>query len=190
MKNFGLKFQNSRKIILAISAVAVVALCFFAWKIFLSKNSSSSIFTPSEFEQNLNIALKDNGKNDISLTSFKGKTLLLYSWASWCPFSKDDIPALVEMQKELGDKITIIAINRAEPVSIADDYLNGLGVGKSGLVFLSDPDDSFYKSIEGFSMPEAVIIDSEGNIKDHERGPVDLNQIKGKLQQILENKDI
>ncbi|MEF8981551.1 TlpA family protein disulfide reductase [Thiohalorhabdus sp.] len=44
----------------------------------------------------------DNGK--VALTDFRGKVVLLNFWATWCPYCKKEIPHLIELQEDLGDR--------------------------------------------------------------------------------------
>jgi peroxiredoxin len=49
-------------------------------------------------------SLKDLQGNALSLSSYKGKVLVLNFWATWCPPCRAEIPALVEAYTELKDK--------------------------------------------------------------------------------------
>lgn len=120
----------------------------------------------------------------VSLTDFKGKSLVINSWAAWCPFCRKELVDFAAAQKEFGDKVVIIAIDRAETKDTAKKYTDELGV-TDGLVLLLDPSDSFYQSISGFSMPETIFVDKNGLIVDHKRGPMDINEIRERIQKIL-----
>ncbi len=78
----------------------------------------------------------------------------------------------------------MIAINRAESAGVAKKYTDQQGTSNN-LVFLVDSADSFYQSIGGFSMPETIFVDKNGNIVDHKRGPMDINEIRQKISKIL-----
>lgn len=120
----------------------------------------------------------------MSLADFAGKPLVINSWAAWCPFCREELPAFAAVQEEFGDRVVIIAVDRAEPLETAKRYSDELGVtGK--LIFLLDPDDSFYRSIGGFSMPETILVDREGNIREHVRGPIDAAELKRRLLPLL-----
>lgn len=143
-----------------------------------SESNTASLTKAPDF------SLKDYNGKIVSLSDFAGKPLLINSWAAWCPFCRKELSDFSLIQKEFGYKITIIAIDRAESLGTAKRYSDELGV-TNNLVFLLDPDDSFYQSIGGFSMPETIFVDKNGNIKMHKRGPMDLNEIREKIQQLL-----
>ncbi|MAF13277.1 MAG: hypothetical protein CMI53_00080 [Parcubacteria group bacterium] len=127
-------------------------------------------------------SLQDYEGNTVSSTDFAGKSLIVNSWASWCPFCVDELPDFATIQSEFKDDIVIIAINRVESISTAKGFSDKLGVSGK-LVLLLDPGDSFYQSIGGFSMPETIFVDTEGNIVEHKRGIMSLSQIRSKVNQ-------
>jgi len=129
-------------------------------------------------------SLEDYSGQIVTLADFSGKPLVINSWAAWCPFCKKELVDFVTVQKEFGDKFVIIAIDRAESLETAKKYTDELGV-TDDLIFLLDSNDSFYRSIGGFSMPETIFVDKEGRIQIHKRGPMDLGEIRDKIQAIL-----
>lgn len=129
-------------------------------------------------------SLQDYNGKAVKLADFAGKPLVLNSWAAWCTFCRKELPDFAEVQKEFGDQVIIIAINRQESFETAKRYSDELGV-TGDLIFLLDPADSFYQSIGGFSMPETIFVDAEGNIKIHKRGVMDIEEIRQKVNEIL-----
>jgi len=130
------------------------------------------------------LALNDYKGKTVKLNDFVGKPLVINSWASWCPFCRQELPDLVTAQKEFGDKVIIIAVNRQESLAVAKGYTDKQGT-TDNLIFLLDPTDSFYRSIGGFSMPETIFVDKSGNIIEHKRGPMDINEIRQKIQKLI-----
>ena len=118
------------------------------------------------------------------LADFLGTPLVVNSWAVWCPFCLKELPDFAEVQKEFGERITIIAIDRAESLSKTRSYTDDLGI-TDNLIFLLDPDDLFYRAIGGFSMPETIFVDSVGNIWEHKRGIMSIEEIRNKVEQLL-----
>lgn len=128
--------------------------------------------------------LQDYNGKTVNLSDFVGKPIVINSWASWCPFCRQEIPDFVTAQKEFGDKVVIIAIDRAESLGVAKGYTDQQG-STNNLIFLLDQPDSFYQSIGGFSMPETIFVDKNGTIVDHKRGPMDVDEIRQKISKIL-----
>lgn len=128
--------------------------------------------------------LQDYNGKTVNLSDFAGKPVVINSWAAWCPFCRQELPDFATAQKEFGDKVVIVAVDRAESLGVAKGYTDQQGTTNK-LVFLLDPSDSFYQSIGGFSMPETIFIDKNGNIVDHKRGPMDLKEIRERVQKIL-----
>lgn len=180
-----------RKQYLFIIIIAVIVIGWLAIsKTKQDKNISPASNTPTSTESQAQLEkasdfhLQDYNGKTVSLADFAGKPVVINSWASWCPFCRQEIPDFVTAQKEFGDKVVIIAIDRSESLAVAKAYTDQQGTTKS-LLFLLDPDDSFYKSVGGFSMPETIFVDKNGNIVDHKRGPMDINEIRQKIGKIL-----
>lgn len=131
-------------------------------------------------------SLPDYDGTTVHSTDFGNKLLVVNAWASWCPFCVDELPDFVQLQQAFPDEIAVIAINRAEPLRIARDFTDSIGLSDD-LVFLMDSSDSFYKSIGGFSMPETLFITPTGEIALHKRGPFKFPEMKQIVEGILAN---
>ena len=137
------------------------------------------------FQEEYAIMLNDYNGKEIRLEKFRGGALLVYTWATWCTYCTGELKNLAMLKEEYGDKITIIAVNRAEPLTDVWPFTEGLGL-QDRIVFLLDPTDSFYKDIEGYAMPETLFINARGNVIYHQRGPMKIEEVKEHFKQILE----
>jgi len=131
-----------------------------------------------------NFSLQDYQGKTVTLSDFSGQPILINSWAVWCPFCEQELVDFAEAQKEFGDKVKIIAIDRAESLATTKTFTDELGV-TDGLIFLLDPKDSFYRSISGFSMPETIFVNGDGEIVLHKRGPMDLIEIRQRINALI-----
>ncbi len=122
---------------------------------------------------------------EMPLAQYYDKPTVINSWALWCPFCKEELNAFSRVQKEFEDQVTIIAIDRAESLETAKGFTDGQGI-TDDIVFLLDPDDSFYQAIGGFSMPETVFVDNTGTTRIHKRGPMKADEIRSKIMTLLE----
>jgi len=111
------------------------------------------------------IALPDKNGNVISLSSLKGKVVLIDFWAAWCPPCRQENPHLVKLYskyKDEGFEIYGISLDRDK-----DEWLKGIKEDKISWIQVSDlrywnsPVVSLY-NVQG--IPYSVLIDREGKI--------------------------
>lgn len=169
--------------------IGVVVLIAVGWLLISNtgdhQNMNPNSNVPSaQSEKVPDFALQDYAGKTVRLADFAGKPLVINSWAAWCPFCRKELVDFVTVQKEFGDKVIVIAVDRAESRDTAKKYTDELGV-TGDMVFLLDPSDSFYQSIGGFSMPETVFVNSNGDIVFHKRGPMDVKEMRERMQQLL-----
>lgn len=116
--------------------------------------------------------------NPVTLDQYGGKIRIVNSWASWSPFSAQELKDFETVARENQNKnIVFIAINRKEPKEQAELFLQSLQPFTK-VQFVIDVDDTYYTSVGGFSMPETVVYDTKGNIIEHKRGNMTLDEIR------------
>lgn len=167
--------------------ISVALLIFVGWLLISNpgRHQNMNSNSPTMVDKTPDFALQDYNGKTVKLADFTGKPLVINSWAAWCPFCRQELADFAAVQKEFGDQVVIIAIDRAEPLETAKNFSDELGVTET-LVFLLDPADSFYQSIGGFSMPETIFIDKSGNIVDHKRGQMEAAEIRQRIKKILQ----
>ena len=174
--------------LLKVGIVIVVGIGLLAAGSFALRSGKSSSDEDKQSSTSADVVfklqLRDYNGNLISLQDFKGKVLVINSWAAWCPFCRKELIDFAAAQQEIGGQVVIIAIDRAEARDVAKKYTDELSV-TDDLVFLLDPSDSFYQSIGGFSMPETIFVDKSGTIVIHKRGPMEKDEILQKIRDIL-----
>jgi len=99
----------------------------------------------------------------VSLDDFKGKSLILLFWTSWCPYCRREIVELNKLYPEIKkDDIEIVAINIKESKEKIERFLKDYP-----LVFevLLDKDGYVAFNYKVLGIPHYVFIDKEGKIK-------------------------
>ncbi len=164
----------------------VIGACLVAllMSLLLFRVRSESAPDTKTFNTEYSLALQDYSGTTVHLFDYRRKVLIAYAWASWCPYCGSEIQDLAALKQQYGDDVEVVAINRAEPPQTAKHFTDALS-NTQGIVFLLDPDDSFFKEIGGYAMPEMVFIDSKGTIVDHQRGPIQLSDVKAQLERML-----
>lgn len=169
-----------------IAIVGILVTGAIGWLVFSSSSNHEEmrIGRGTQSERAPGFSLQDYSGKTISFVDFAGKPMVINSWAAWCPFCRKELVDFATAKKEFGDDVVIVAIDRAESLETAKKYTDELGV-TNNMVFLLDPSDSFYQSIGGFSMPETIFVNKNGNIAEHKRGPMDIKEIKQKIQKLI-----
>ena len=127
----------------------------------------------------------DFAGNPANLEQYLGRVLIVTSWASWSPFSSTELQLLADATAPYADDdVVLIAINRAEAQSLAESYLQTIGVDEE-VKLIVDSTDNYYKKIGGYTMPETVFYDRQGNIIAHERGSLTKDEVIFNIEQAL-----
>ena len=111
-----------------------------------------------------NFTLKDLDGNDVSLTDFRGKWVILDFWGSWCPWCIKGFPELKDAYKKYAGNLEIIGIDCNE-----SDAEWKAGVEKYELpwVHVYNPQGGSVTAdygVQGY--PTKAIIDPEGKIRN------------------------
>ncbi len=64
-----------------------------------------------------------DSQRTVSLNQFHGKPVVLNFWATWCPPCVQEMPSLVQLQKQLGDKVTILAVSEDDDDSAYKQFV-------------------------------------------------------------------
>lgn len=174
--------MNRRKIFIVLLVVAALLLIAGALYYFFSSEPPPD---ESTFREEYALVLKDYAGNDVKLSDFRREILIVYAWASWCPYCGKELEYLSELKGRYGDELSIVAVNRAEPLVEAKDFTDKLQ-GMEKLVLLLDPNDALYKEIDGFAMPETIFINSSDDIIYHQRGPIKPEEVDAKVAELMQ----
>jgi peroxiredoxin len=110
--------MSKRWIVAAAAAVGLAAVAIggvggSTW----SGRGASSACDPNAKPANLNFTLKDINGNDVKLSSFKGKVVLLNFWATWCGPCKIEIPWFNEFHQKYKDRgFVVVGISADDTV--------------------------------------------------------------------------
>ena len=70
------------------------------------------------------LAVTDIQGKPVALSAFKGKTILLDFWTTWCPPCRADAPALDKLYRKYGDsELMIIGVSVSEERAIVEKFL-------------------------------------------------------------------
>lgn len=113
----------------------------------------------------------------VRLVDFKGKTLLVNLWATWCLPCREEMPALDALEtKRGGDDFQVVTVN----IDTGDDakpkaFLSEIGV--KSLQLYRDPSMGVFNDLKrknlAFGLPVTMLVDKEGCQIAAMNGPAD-----------------
>ena len=111
----------------------------------------------------LDFTMKDLDGKDVSLSSFKGKVILLNFWATWCGPCKAEIPAFVELQNKYKNDLVVVGYSVDDEAPKARAFANEYKMNYPILLGLGREDvQDAYGPIWG--IPASFIISRDGKV--------------------------
>jgi len=113
----------------------------------------------------------------LTLADFSGQALLVNLWATWCAPCRAEMPALAELQSELGDEdFKVLAINiDTGDVAKPKLFLDEIGVANLGLY--RDASMGVFNTLKkeglAFGLPVTLMIGKDGCMLGAMNGPAE-----------------
>ena len=112
------------------------------------------------------LPFQDASGKRLTLDSWRGRTVLLNLWATWCVPCRKEMPALDALQQRLGGpKFEVVAVNiDTRDLDKPMAWLKEAGVKK--LAFFADPEAKTFQDLKAigraFGMPTTILVDPQG----------------------------
>jgi len=127
--------------------------------------SRSTGVQPPQLNQTMSDFELSNLENTwVSLSDYRGKVVLINTWATWCPPCRAEMPDLNAFYNQYKDQgYEVIAINAGEAPSLARDFAIDFSLDFTVLV---DPDYRVMDALKINTYPTSIIVDRSGIIRD------------------------
>jgi thiol-disulfide isomerase/thioredoxin len=113
-----------------------------------------------------NLAFKDGAGHERKLADWRGRSVLLNLWATWCVPCRKEMPALDALESDLGGpNFEVVAVNidtrdPQKPLAFLKD------VGVTHLAYYADDSAKVFQDLKlagkAFGMPTTLIVDRSG----------------------------
>ena len=112
------------------------------------------------------LAFQDVAGKPLSLADWRGRTVLLNLWATWCVPCRKEMPALDALEQRLGGpgfEVVAVNIDTRDPDK-PKAWLKEVGIKK--LAYYADPDAKTFQDLKNigraFGMPTTLLVDRQG----------------------------
>ena len=181
-----------KPIIIFIAVVLIIAA--FIGGIFLLKYLSNRYFvvedTPDytkkttveekNYQTPTDFTVTDAQGNEVSLSSLKGKSVVVNFWADWCPPCLSELPSFQKAYEEYDD-VVFMMVN----VDGTPDYISAFAQ-RQGYSFpiYYDSNHSAYLAYGLSTIPKSLFVDPDGKLVKYQIGMMDENTLYETIEQI------
>ncbi len=122
--------------------------------------------------------LEDFEGNSVRLSDYRGKSVMLFFWASWCPYCGEQMKVMSEMYPDLdAGRYVILGVNLMEAEKNSDDAVMKIQEKQAQFTNLIDAESEVALKYGARTIPLSVFIDPEGIVSASIVGPLDEGQI-------------
>ena len=152
-----------------------------------ANNSQTTESKENELTQAPNFTVYDLDGNEVNLSDFFGKPIIVNFWASWCGPCKMEMPDFNEAYQIYKDDITFLMVNMTdgsrETVEKASSFIE-----ETGYIFPVYYDTSYNAAItySVSSLPTTYFIDADGYLIAHARGAIDSSTLQKGIDMIYD----
>ena len=151
------------------------------------QSSESDIIEEEEYIKALDFDLKDQYGNSHKLSDYRGKTIFLNFWATWCPPCRAEMPHIEELYKEYNENsedVIILGIASPDFGQEGDQGHIESFLKENNYTFPVMFDDGGLLSFEyGLnSLPSTLIINGDGYITKYVPGAMNKSTMKSLIE--------
>lgn len=130
------------------------------------------------------VTFKDLRGNEVSLSNLKGRVVVVNFWATWCEPCRSEIPILIKLQDDYGDKgLTLLGASLDDDTNVVDRYMRHSHFDLSGhertinysIVMASDAITDKFGGLLG--PPVTYLVSRDGKVMKKYTGVVQEKQI-------------
>lgn len=128
-------------------------------------------------------ALKDVDGAQVSLSGYRGRPVLLFFWATWCPYCRSETESLHNIYETYkSEGLVVLAVEVGESSADGRSYRS-----EHGLTFpiLNDSRQSVFRLYQGQYLPTNYFIDPGGRISYSAVGLMDYSSINLRVRALL-----
>ncbi|MEH7237139.1 peroxiredoxin family protein [Bacillus sp. JJ1562] len=182
-------FHLFRKVALIVGLTGLIV-----WTV----NSNISFATPANepktVEQKVGIyegqlapdfTLKTISGEELKLSAFRGKRVILNFWASWCPPCKAEMPHMQEFYVENKESnVVLLSVNLTTAEKKSSDVAKFVEEYELTFPVMLDEQGDIGQIYQAHAIPTSYLIDSKGIVRKKIVGPMDKEMMNGLINSV------
>ena len=141
-----------------------------------SSDSTNPNFSAPDF------TVLDSEGNEVKLSSFAGKPIVLNFWGTWCGYCKMEMPDFQDIHEKYPD-VMFVMINYGDTIDTAKEYVKANGF--TFPIFF----DTTGKAVQTYGVtgfPSSFFINAQGELVAQARGAISASQLENAILMITE----
>lgn len=132
-----------------------------------------------------NFSLLNLKGEEVSLSDYKGKIVLVNFWATWCQFCDIEMPDLEKLSKE-HDDLVVLAVNVMESEKKVSKYIED---GGYSFPVLLDSKGNVSREYLASGLPASYFIDRDGILLGRAQGLLTYEQMEQVIEEVRDYQE-
>ena len=166
--------SNKRKIIIAGFLVMIIAGGFMIGQnLFAEENEVEEGIQPGQLAPDFTLTNLDG--EEVSLSDYRDKYVLINFWTTWCPNCLAELPYLEELQINYPEEVKVLAINFGENQKTINEFMADMEF--EDFMVLLDENQAVGRKYLVRAVPTNMFIDQDGTVIDRVVGYMEYDNI-------------
>lgn len=158
------------------------------------EKSSDTVISETQSDEDLtdiekySFTLKDSDDNEVTLSDYKGKTVILNFFATWCTYCKQELPTLEEIHQTRDDVVVLLVAAPNVGNEGDQEYIeNFMKENGYTMTVLYDESSQVVNAYNVTGLPTSFFFKEDGNVLGYAPGYVEESTLNEILEQCKNN---
>lgn len=173
-------------ILLAIIFVLILAAAFLGYQLLTTMYEPETVEQEATATMAADFTVYDSDGNPVTLSSFRGKPVVMNFWATWCGPCQMEMPYFESLSKEYADQVQFMMVSLTDGQRETVEYVKKfLEVNGYNFPAFYDEDMDAATTYSVYSIPLTLLIDAEGALVGSHTGAMDEKTLRNYIEALI-----
>lgn len=181
--------MKNKKVLILSTVFIIIMGCSVVGYNYLKKNYNNPILEDESIDKvkYSNFKVYNIDGNEVKLSDYKGKNIVINFWASWCPPCKYEMPYFQNATNKYKNKnIEILMLNLTDGNRETEDSATKyMKENNFDMKLLFDKDFEAATAYQVQGIPRTIFIDEEGYITKDHTGAMEQDVLYGEIDKLI-----